>query len=185
MLLLSVFFLTTVPMRKTELYAGLLTAFSLVGAILPCPAAAGDVDLLPVQRQQAMRLLEYESLLSSPLPSQDTLCMDDLLANSWPRADQPSPQQWQRMLSRAREAHEQCVTSPAKTSRAAKAIRQAMEKQVAHQRALEAHLELLRTCSAPSSSAPALESCQALRRPEVIAPAQWDRIARAIKMGQR
>ncbi|MYN05750.1 hypothetical protein [Pseudoduganella aquatica] len=144
-----------------------------------------DEDLPPAQRQQAMRLLEYESLLGSTLPFDTASCMDDLLANRWPRADQPSPQQWRHMLSQARQAQEQCVTSPAETSRAAKAIRQAMEKQVAHQRALEARLAQLRTCAGLPPSAPVPASCQALRRPEVTPPAQWERIARAIKMGQQ
>jgi uncharacterized membrane protein len=172
-------------MRTTELYAGLLVTLSLAAATPAFPAAIAGEELSPAQRQQAMRLLEYESLLGSPLPAGSALCMDDLLASRWPRADQPSPQQWRHMLSQAREAQEQCAAPPAETSRAAKAIRQAMEKQVAHQRALETHLAQLRMCAALPASAPVPAPCQALRHPEVTPPAQWERIARAIKLGQQ
>lgn len=152
------------------------------------PAAAADpvpADLAPAERAQAARLLEYEGLLGEPIAAEIALCIDDQLAGRWPRADEPSPRQWQRMQDQARQAHEQCVGPVSETDRAAGVIRRAMAMQVARQQAMAAYIGQLRACAAvPPSKSPAA-ACQALRRPGAPTTAGLARIAHAHELGRR
>lgn len=172
-----------IALRRAIALAALLAA--AIGAHAQ-PAPPADDGAL------ALRLIEYEALLGAPLGLDAALCIDGALGRRWPRAQQPAPQQWQRMQEQARQALQACIASAGDDAvRAAGAIRRAMEMQVERQRALAQRQERLRAClaAAPSSepifasAAPA--ACRALQLDAGLTPAQRARLERAIEQGRR
>lgn len=167
-----------------------IIALWAVAAIATGAASAEPLAVLPspVEQRQAVRLVEFESLLAEVLPLEVGLCLDDLLEPSWPEADAPSPRQWQRMLAQARQAREQCaappVAGPDEPTRAAGTVRRAMALQVARQQALAELIARVRACAALPPAEPLPAGCRALRRPDAIAPAHWARLVHALELGR-
>lgn len=168
----------------------LLAAFAIAARAPAVAADTATTDLSPGEQVQAARVLEYEGLLGEPVPFDTAMCIDGLLAARWPKVDEPSPRQWQRMLDQARRAREQCAGPTSDTDRGSGVIRRAMALQVARQREMAGQLAQWRACAERSASGPASAStnpaaaCQTEQRPGALSLAQWTRIVHALLLGR-